>query len=350
MSDFVETTCEVIKKASDAGTPLWIQGGGTKAFYGRPVEGEPLDTTGHAGIVEYEPSELVVTAYAGTRLADLETALADHGQMLPFEPPRFGENATIGGAVASGLSGPRRPYAGAVRDLVLGCRIINGFGEALAFGGQVMKNVAGYDISRLMAGSLGTLGVISEVSIKVLPVPPAQRTLAFECGQSEAIEKMTEWASRPLPITATCHDGERLYVRLSGTVTGVHSAAGKLGGERVEEEGFWERVREQTLPFFAEASGVWRLSVPPASAPLDLPGATLLEWNGGLRWMVTDAPAEEIRQAAATAGGHATRFRGHSGDDVFHPLDPARLALHRNLKYAFDPHRVLNPGRMYPDV
>jgi len=350
VSDFVEHACQTIKAAVDAGKTLRVRGGGSKAFYGRDIEGDPLETTGHAGIVDYEPSELVVTARAGTRLADLEAALDEHGQMLAFEPPHYGEGATIGGAVAAGLSGPRRPYAGAVRDLVLGCRIINGFGEALAFGGQVMKNVAGYDISRLMAGSQGTLGVITEVSMKVLPVPPAQRILAFDCDQREAIERMNRWAGQPLPLSATCHDGERLYARLAGTEAGVRSAAAKLGGEVLDDEAFWTRVREQTLPFFESASTVWRLSLPPASGPVDLPGRVFLEWNGGLRWVSTDAPGEQIRAAVAAAGGHATRFRGHDGDDVFHPLDPALLTLHRKLKHAFDPYRVLNRGRIYPEL
>lgn len=349
MSRFIEQTCERIKAAVEQRTPLWIQGGGSKAFYGRRIDGEPLATGKYRGIVEYEPSELVLTARAGTPLADIEAALDEADQMLPFEPPYFGDGATIGGTVACGLSGPRRPYAGAVRDLVLGCEIINGFGEHLAFGGQVMKNVAGYDISRLMAGSLGTLGVITSVSLKVTPKPLATRTLAFEMVPADAVDAMNRWAGRPLPITATCHDGERLFVRLAGAETGVRSAAEKLGGELVEAPDFWSNVREQQHPFFKQAPVIWRLSVPPATPPLDLPGATLMEWNGALRWLSTDSPAATVRDAAAEAGGHAVCFRGHDGDDVFHPLDEARGALHRNLKRAFDPSRILNPGRMYAD-
>lgn len=349
MSQFIEQTCERIKTAVERRSPLWIQGGGSKAFYGRVVDGEPLATGDFRGIVEYEPSELVLTARAGTPLTDIEAALDEAGQMLPFEPPHFGDGATIGGTVACGLSGPRRPYAGAVRDLVLGCEIVNGFGEHLAFGGQVMKNVAGYDISRLMAGSLGTLGVITSVSIKVTPKPVATRTLAFEMGPSDAVDTMNQWAGRPLPITATCHDGERLFVRLAGAETGVRSAAEKLGGEAVEAPELWDDIREQRHPFFEQAAVMWRLSVPPATPPLDLPGSLLMEWNGALRWLATDAPAATVRAAAAEAGGHAVCFRGHDGDDVFHPLDEARAALHRNLKRAFDPSRILNPGRMYPD-
>jgi len=348
-TSFIEQTCERIKTAVERRTPLCIQGGGSKAFYGRAVDGEPLDTTGHRGIVEHEPSELVLTARGGTPLSDIETALEEAGQMLPFEPPHFGGGATIGGVVACGLSGPRRPYAGAVRDLVLGCEIINGFGERLSFGGQVMKNVAGYDISRLMAGSLGTLGVITSVSMKVSPRPVATRTLGFEMSEKAAVETMNHWAGRPLPVSATCHDGERLFVRLAGAETGVRSAAERLGGEALDEAGFWDSVRDQRHPFFQRAVVLWRLSLPPATPSLALPGETLMEWNGALRWLATEAPAARVRAAAAEAGGHATCFRGHDGSDVFHPLDDPRAALHRHLKRAFDPSGVLNPGRMYAD-
>lgn len=350
MSDFIQQTCDAIKAAADRRTALRIVGGGTKSFYGREAAGEVLRTGDHCGVVDYEPSELVMTAYAGTPLAEVEGLLADHGQMLPFEPPRFGGSATIGGVIATGLSGPRRPYAGAARDAVLGCEIINGFGEHLAFGGQVMKNVAGYDISRLMVGALGTLGVITQVSMKVVPRPAAETTLAFDFNQGEAIETMNQWAGRPLPISATCHDGERLYLRLAGARKGVDSAAGKLGGEVAPDPDFWPRVRDQLHPFFRDARSIWRLSVPPATEPLDLPGATFVEWNGALRWVATDAPARVLRDAAAAAGGHGIWFRGHDGNDVFHPLGEASLALHRNLKRAFDPSGVLNAGRMYAEI
>ena len=329
---------------------MCIRGGGSKSFYGRRIEGEVLETGPHRGIVDYEPSELVLTARTGTPLTEIEGQLAGHDQMLPFEPPRFGDASTIGGVVACGLSGPRRPYAGAVRDLVLGCEIINGFGEHLAFGGKVMKNVAGYDVSRLMVGALGTLGVIVEVSMKVLPRPAADATLVFDYSQREAIEAMNRWVGQPLPVSATCHVGDKLYVRLSGTESGVRSAVRRLGGESLSEPEFWTGVRDQHHPFFAEAPMLWRIAVPPATEPLDIPGPVLLEWNGGLRWLATDAPAGSVREVAAGAGGHATWFRGHDGSDVFHPLDDAKLALHRNLKRAFDPYGVLNPGRMYAGI
>lgn len=350
MSDFIQQTCDTIKDAADRRIALRIEGGGTKSFYGRGTDGDALPTTDHRGIVDYEPSELVLTARCGTPLAEIEDTLSEHGQMLPFEPPRFGGEATIGGVIAAGLSGPRRPYAGAARDAVLGCEIINGFGEQLAFGGQVMKNVAGYDISRLMVGALGTLGVITQVSMKVVPRPVAEVTLAFEYSEGEAIGAMNRWAGRPLPVSATCHDGETLYLRLSGARTGVRSAAEQLGGEVVPDPDLWSRIRDQQHPFFRDAAALWRVSVPPAAEPLDAPGPTLMEWNGGLRWLAADAPARVVRDAAAAAGGHATWYRGHDGDDVFHPLDDAKLALHRNLKRAFDPSGVLNPGRMYAEI
>jgi glycolate oxidase FAD binding subunit len=345
--DFIQKASEAVKKAAESRSPLRIQGGGSKSFYGRDTVGSLVETGSHRGFVDYEPSELVFTARAGTRLKEIEDRLAKHGQILPFEPPHFGDGATIGGALASGLSGPRRPYAGAARDLLLGCRIINGFGEHLAFGGRVMKNVAGYDVSRLMVGALGTLGVITEVSVKVLPGPVAEATLVFEYTPADAIDAMNRWAGRPLPVSATCHDGRRLYLRLSGTEAGVRSASQRLGGESSADSDLWTRIREHQHPFFRDASSLWRISVPPATGPLDLDGATLVEWNGGLRWLATDAPAQVVRNAAAAAGGHAVWFRGHDGKDVFHPMDSARLALHRSLKRAFDPAGILNPGRMY---
>jgi len=350
LSDFIQQTCDAVKSAADGGAALRVTGGGTRWFYGREIGGEVLSTTGYTGIVDYEPTELVMTARCGTTVEEIEAALAEHGQMLPFEPPRFAPGGTIGGAIASGLSGPRRPHAGAARDAVLGCEIINGFGEHLAFGGQVMKNVAGYDISRLMVGALGTLGVITRVSMKVVPRPVEEMTLAFEYGQDQAIAALNRWAGQPLPVSASCHDGERLYVRLSGAHKGVSSAAERLGGEAVDDVDFWSRVRDQRHPFFRDRASVWRISVPTAAGPLKAPGATLLEWNGGLRWVATDAPPATLRDAAAAVGGHAVHYRGHDGDDVFHPLGRLQLDLHRKLKRSFDPAGVLNPGRIYADI
>jgi glycolate oxidase FAD binding subunit len=349
-TDLTDSLREAVAAAYASGSPLRVRGGGSKDFYGRRATGHPLAVAGHRGILAYEPSELVVTARAGTRLADIESALAEHRQMLPFDPPRFGHPATLGGTVACGLSGPRRPYAGAARDFVLGVRIINGQAEVLRFGGQVMKNVAGYDVSRLMAGALGTLGVLLEVSVKVLPVPAAEVTLVQEMDDGSAITTMNRLAGRPLPLSAACHLEGRLYLRLSGSLSGVRAACETLGGEEVPKD-FWVGLREHDLPFFAGEAALWRLSVPPAAPPLDLPGAWILDWGGAQRWLRSGADTATVRAATAAAGGHATLFRGGDRDgEVFHPLSPPVAELHRRLKAAFDPKRILNPGRLYPDL
>jgi glycolate oxidase FAD binding subunit len=332
-------------------TPLAIVAGGTKQFMGRMIQAEDLDVSAHRGVVSYEPSELVLTARAGTPLESVENTLAERRQMLPFEPPHFGDGATLGGTVACGLSGPRRPYAGAIRDFVLGVTLINGKGEILRFGGEVMKNVAGYDVSRLVTGSLGTLGIMLDVSLKVLPIPAEDLTLAFEMDAAEAIQQVNRWAARPIPISAACHDGDRLRIRLSGTAGGVKTAAERIGGERQDADGFWRDLREHRLEFFSSDAPLWRLSVPPTVPPLALPDQTLVDWGGALRWLKSEADSDSIRSVVSTVGGHATLFRG--GDrtgQIFHPL-PAKLhEIHRRLKSAFDPERVFNPGRMYEDI
>ena len=351
-ADLTEPLRERSRAAADDGTPLAIVGGGTKDFLGRITQAERFDVSGHRGIVTYEPTELVLSARGGTPLAEVKAALEARGQMLAFEPPAHGDAATIGGTIAAGLSGPARPYAGAARDFVLGTRVLNGKGEALRFGGEVMKNVAGYDVSRLMTGAFGTLGVLLEVSLKVLPRPAASRTLAFDIGAMEAIERCNAWAATPAPVTGACHDGERLCIRLSGTGGGVEAAARALGGEAIDGDAFWTALREQTLPFFTEAGeALWRISVPPGAGTMRVGGDVLVDWGGALRWLRTDAPADEARAAAERAGGHATLFRG--GDrtrEVFHPLPPAVRGLHERLKAAFDPCGIFNPGRMYEGI
>lgn len=336
--------------AIESGTRLEIRGSGTKHFLGRTPSGEPLDVAGHAGIVNYQPKELVVTARCGTTLESLETTLAEQGQMLSFEPPRFGPDATLGGTIACGLSGPARPYAGAARDLVLGARVLNGRGQVLRFGGEVMKNVAGYDLSRLMTGAYGTLGLLLDLSLKVMPIPAASRTLAQEQPPDEAIRLMNAWAGTPLPVTATCWDGERLYVRLAGTAAAVAQAAATISGETVEDQDeFWHtRIREQGHDFFAGEAPLWRLSLPSAAAHSDLPGRQLIEWGGAQRWYQGESNMQAVREAAVAAGGHATLFRGGDRDgDVFQPLAPSLMAIHRNLKQAFDPEGLFNPGRLF---
>jgi glycolate oxidase FAD binding subunit len=354
MDDVVDNLSRLIREAAKQRRPLCIRGGGTKDFYGGAIHGYKLNTGDYRGIVAYEPTELVITARAGTPLLEVEAALREHGQMLAFEPPHFGSGTTFGGCVAAGLSGPRRPYAGAVRDFVLGVRILDGKGDDLKFGGQVMKNVAGYDVSRLMAGALGTLGVLLEVSLKVLPLPAFESTLLLKRKVADAILLMNQWAARPLPITATAYRDGTLAVRLSGARVAVDAAMKRVGGDAAapaEAERFWAGLRDQTDPFFTGVEPLWRLSVKSTTAPLELPGAQLIEWGGALRWLKSGADAKTIRDAAARAGGHATLFRGgDSSQGVFHPLPPALMTLHRNLKQAFDPSGILNPGRLYPDL
>lgn len=346
----------------DAGankTALRIAGGGSKDWYGQALQGEVLDTRGYRGITSYEPTELVISARCGTPLREIEAALAAQNQMLAFEPPHFDHGAgtaTIGGTVAAGLSGPRRQAAGAVRDFVLGAVLMNGKGEVLHFGGQVMKNVAGYDVSRLLAGSLGTLGLMLEVSLKVLPKPFSETTLRFAMTQEQAIRSLNQWGGQPLPISASAwHDGQ-LAVRLSGAQAAVAAALKKMGGEAWHEaQSYWQDLREQTHAFFAfdeRAHSLWRISVPTVAAPLNLPGAQLIEWGGAQRWLLADAHADAaaIRSIAQQAGGHATLFRGAQKElGVFHPLPAPLAAIHRNLKQAFDPSGIFNRGRMYPD-
>ena len=353
-ADALRSFTEAIRAAATAGKRLRIRGGGTKDFYGQSLEGEILDTRAYAGVVAYDPTELVITVRGGTPLAEVERVLAEKRQMLAFEPPHFGAGATIGGVVAAGLSGPRRATAGAVRDFVLGVRMMDGRGADLTFGGQVMKNVAGYDVSRVMAGALGTLGVILEVSLKVLPLPVAEATLKFEMPRDKAIETMNRWGGKPLPISATAYTDGDLSVRLSGAAAAVKEACAALGGNRVgdgEAARFWAGIREQTDPFFAGDEPLWRLSVPSTTPPLALEGRELVEWGGAARWLKGGAEARTIRETAARAGGHAMLFRG--GDKsagVFHPLAPALARIHQRLKAEFDPHGVLNRGRMYPEL
>ena len=341
-----------IMSATRSGTALRIRGNGTKDWYGQELNGELLDTTAYSGIISYDPTELVVTARAGTNLREIGKALAEKKQMLAFEPPRFDGLATVGGIVASGLSGPRRQAVGSVRDFVLGTVLMDGKGETLHFGGQVMKNVAGYDVSRLLTGSLGTLGLILEVSLKVLPRPFAQHSLQFAMSEQDALHQLNVWGGQPLPLSASCWVNGNLYVRLSGAQAAVDAAIVKMGGTDLPEaENFWDGVREQTHAFFsAQQQALWRLSLPTVAPSLALPGEQMIEWGGALRWLRTTADAETIRSVAANAGGHATLFKG--GDKsvgVFQPLAPAVARIHRNLKQAFDPAGIFNPRRMYTD-
>lgn len=347
----IDSFIEQIQHAAAHQQPLKICGSGSKDFYGGASQGTTLDVSRHAGIIDYAPSELVITARAGTPLKEIEQALNAQNQMLAFEPPHFGDNATLGGCIASGLSGPRRPYSGAVRDFVLGVNMLDGRGQQLKFGGQVMKNVAGYDVSRLMSGSLGTLGVLLDVSLKVLPLPAATLSLRFELDEQNAIKKMNKLAGQSLPISASCWHSGLLTLRLEGTTRAVQATHDKIGGEFVNDgTEFWQRLREHQAAFFQSPTPLWRLSLPSTATPIKLAGASLIEWGGALRWLHSDAPASEIRSLAAAAGGQATLFRG--GDKnvgVFHPLPPALLALQKRIKHTFDPHGIFNPKRMFTE-
>ena len=345
----MQPLADAIREAVARRRPLRLRGGGTKDFYGNEPRGEVLDTRAYSGVVSYEPTELIMTARCGTPLSEVEKTLRENGQMLPFEPPHFGTTATFGGCIAAGLSGPRRASAGPLRDFVLGARLVDGRARVLSFGGQVMKNVAGYDVSRLLAGSLGTLGLIAEASVKVLPRPAEELTLRLAMPQEGALEAMLRWAGQPLPVSATAWHGGELFVRLSGAGPAVRAAAATIGGERIAADP-WPAIREQTHPFFA-APTVWRIALPPVAPPLDVRGEPLLEWGGALRWLAGDAPAHAVREAARRAGGHATLFRAaDKRDGAFAPLAPALVRLHRELKAAFDPAGIFNPGRLYAEL
>jgi glycolate oxidase FAD binding subunit len=337
------------ERLREARAPMRIVGGDSKSFLGRRPVGEPVSTLTLNGVISYEPSELVLTAWAGTPLKAIESALAAEDQMLAFEPPHFGPGATLGGTVACGLSGPRRPYAGSARDFVLGARCLTAGGEELRFGGQVMKNVAGYDVSRLMAGSMGTLALITAVSLKVLPRPQAEATQRLEMPVADAIARMNRLAGLPLPLSAAAYDDDCLWLRFSGAPAAVEAACLEVGGERTNDGGsFWRDLREHALPYFDGDVPLWRLSVPPAAEHLPLPGDWLLDWGGAQRWLRSTGEAQEIRAAARIVGGHATLFRhGDRGGEVFTPLDRLSLRVHRDLRASFDPSGMFDGGRLY---
>jgi len=382
MSSVIEQFQAQISHASAAGQTLRIQGGNSKYFYGEAAtSAQVLDIRAHTGVVSYEPSELVVTVRAGTRLSELEALLDEQGQCLAFEPPRYRaandqrSQATVGGAVASGLAGPARAVAGGVRDHVLGVQMINGKGECLSFGGQVMKNVAGYDVSRVLAGSMGTLGLITDVSLKVLPQAPAEVTLACPLPQQAALELLHRWGAQPLPLNASCwvKDSstqpaqDMLFVRLRGAVAAVNSAVPRMsadvkaagGTASVVDTGQsffdWSACRDQNLPFFTSAApdlALWRLSLPPTAPVLSLPYSPLIEWQGALRWLWAPlSAASELRAAAAQVGGHATVFRppvtpASDMPSMFSPLPVVQQRIQRELQKQFDPHGVFNTGRL----
>jgi glycolate oxidase FAD binding subunit len=354
----VQLSEQIIQAYADK-SPLRIVAGNSKAFYGNTVTGDTLDVSAHTGILSYEPTELVITARAGTLLSDVEQLLEENGQILPFEPPAFADAATLGGTIACNLSGPARAYTGAARDFLLGCRIINGSGEILHFGGEVMKNVAGYDVSRLMAGSMGTLGVLLEVSLKVLPRAETETTLQLSASVAEALDRLHSLSQSPLPITASSYHDSCLNIRLSGSGDAVKTAADVIGGETMPDaEIYWQKLKEHQLGFFDNRLPLWRLSLasdtPPELAGMDDNSEVLYEWGGALRWVTGVTDSESLRNSTADAGGHATLFRNGADkaatQDIFQPLSPGLLRIHRNLKQAFDPNYILNPGKLYPQL
>lgn len=331
---------------------LQIVGRCTKEFLGRATSGTRLDLSQHAGIISYEPAELILTVRAGTLLSEIRATLASARQCLLFDPPDYDRSSTIGGTVAAGLAGPCRPYTGSVRDFVLGLTCINGVGEHLHFGGQVMKNVAGYDISRLMVGAMGTLGPILDISFKVMPMPEANETMLYEISESAAISKIAKLSLKPWPFSGACYFDGQLRIRLSGSAGSVLAAAGELGGERAEDDAtFWRDLRDQSLPFFGQEGILWRINVRPNTPQMDLSGAVLIDWGGAQRWLLSKAPDDVIREAVVKVGGHASRFRGGDREgDVLHPLAQPLQMLHRRIKETFDPLYLFNRGRMYDGI
>jgi glycolate oxidase FAD binding subunit len=339
-----------VRDAARNSRPLQLVGQGSKAFYGREPAGESLSLAEHRGIVSYEPTELVITARSGTPLQEIEDALLEQGQMLPFEPPHFDGKGSIGGAIAAGLSGPRRPWGGAPRDLLLGVKLLDGRGRILNFGGQVMKNVAGYDLSRLMAGAMGTLGILLEVSIKVLPKPPQEHTLTFSAKQAAAWPLLHKMLIEGIPVTATYSLGEHHRVRIACTAQRLQHIQTSYGLDISDQQtDFWRGLRDQNHDFFKQQVPLWRLVLPPA-ADLDMADPMLYEWSGGLRWLATQRPAKEIRALVENKAGHAILFRnGDRSGEIFHPLHPRIADIQKKLKQVFDPEGIFNPGRHYAD-
>ena len=348
-ADIAEELAERVREATARRTPLRIVGGDTKRFYGRQVEGELLDVSSHRGVLSYDPSELVITARAGTPIVEIDALLAEHGQMLAFEPPVLGEGSTLGGVIGSGLAGPRRPFTGAVRDFVLGVTVLDGRGDALRLGGTVFKNVAGFDGFRLMAGALGCLGLLLDISLRVSPRPTVERSVTIEEDWPVATSRLRDLTRRQTPLSAALHDGDRLHLRFSGSEAGVAREVAECGG-RSEGSAPWEALRDFNHALFS-SERIWRLSISHTGPLPDLAGSRLIDWAGSQVWLATNEPVDVIRAACAGLGGHATLVRGAlPGEQVFTPLAPPLLALHKRIKAAFDPAGVFNPGRMYEDL
>lgn len=350
MSNPNEAIQQHILHAFENKRPLNIAAGKTKSFLYQAQPGETLSLQAHQGIVNYQPTELVVTAHAGTKLSDLQSMLTEHNQRLPFDPPSFGDNATLGGTIATGLSGSIRPFTGSARDYVLGCKIINGKGQIMQFGGQVMKNVAGYDVSRLMVGAMGSLGVLLEISLKVLPIPTSECYLSQAHTTQDALQLMQTLSSQNLPLSGLAFDGEAVHIRLAGTESAVRAARQKLGGEHHVPDIFWALLNEQQHHFFDDETPLWRVSVPPATQDLPLSGKQLWDWAGGLRWIKTEESDDKIFKLATHHQGHAQLFRTNKTTGIRRqPLSQGLKHLHQQLKQSFDPHGIFNRGQLYPE-
>jgi len=339
-----------VRAVAAGGGQIEIIGGGSKRFYGESIEALPIDVSAHSGVVDYDPAELVITLRAGCGLADVQSLLAGQRQMFGFEPPLFGAESTIGGMVAAGIAGPRRAFAGGIRDFVLGIKMLDGRGQVLNFGGRVIKNVAGFDLARVLVGSQGTLGVILEVSIRVVPIPEAETTLAFEHKSAgEHLRWINGLGSHPYPISASQWAAGQSRLRLSGSAQGLREASSQVGGEQIDYA--WDDLREQRLEFFDPDQPLTRITLPPAHAdlPIDLP--QLIEWGGALRWFSGAGNIADTRAALEGAGASVCAYRGHdAGVGVFHPLPEPMLRLHRSLKSSFDPAGIFNPGKIYPGL
>ena len=349
MTDISDKLIERVRQANSDDTKLQIIGGGSKAFMGRTPTGEPVNLSEHRGITSYEPVELVLTARAGTPLIDIEQALAEHNQCLAFEPPLFNNQATLGGTLACHLSGPARPWSGSIRDHVLGVRLINGRAEALRFGGQVMKNVAGYDVSRMQAGAMGTLGIITEVSLKVMPRPAATATIKQEMPAAQAIETMNRLSAQSKPLTGACWFDNYLYLRVAGARSAVDSTVSQWQGDVLEDDNdIWLELREQQLDYFLSSEPLWRFSVNSNAAHV-LPNENwLIDWGGAQRWLRGHFSTKELESIAERMGGQVSCYRnGDRMQEVFHTQPTALRQLHKRLKLAFDANEIFNPGRLY---
>ncbi len=363
MADIKQAIQEVVQEAYKTRQPLKIVGAGTKSFLGRETQGDALDVSDNSGILQYQPVELVLTARAGTPINEIQNALAENGQMLSFEPPVFATDATagkatLGGTLATNLSGAARPWAGSMRDLVLGVELINGRGELLNFGGQVMKNVAGYDVSRTQAGAMGTLGVMTQISLKVLPIPEQTLHLKLAVDQAQAIILMNQLAGSAKPITGACWVGEHLHLRLSGAASSVESSAQQWqtqhgfslqeSAANDSEGDFWQQLNQYQHPFMQQDEKLWRFSVKSTAAPIAHNGDTLIDWLGSQRWVSGEQDFNQLQLAAEQAGGSVSMWRGGDRtDEVNHSQSSSMQALQQRLKRSFDPHNILNPGRLY---